>query len=122
MNLFVYGTLKDRGLIQSLLGRSLGDPSVATMPQCTTVISARGFPVIIPSENSSVEGVVWRGLTDQDFVILDKYEGCHVETPVYQRAKRKVIIDGKTEEVWVYLGTSMFIISIRKGSDERNIG
>ena len=121
MNLFVYGTLKDREFIQSLLERSLGDPSVAMMPECTTVISKWGYPVIIPSENLSVEGVVWRGLTAQNFAVLDRYEGCHVETPVYQREKRKVIIDGKTEEVWVYFGTSTFLISIRKGSDERNI-
>jgi gamma-glutamylcyclotransferase (GGCT)/AIG2-like uncharacterized protein YtfP len=122
MNLFVYGTLKDREFIQSLLERSLGDPSVAMMPECTTVISKWGYPVIIPSENLSVEGVVWRGLTAQNFAVLDRYEGCHVETPVYQREKRKVIIDGKTEEVWVYFGTSTFLISIRKGSNERNIG
>ena len=122
MNLFVSGTLKDRELIQLLLGRSLGNPSVAIMPECTTVMSNRGYPVIIPSENSNVQGVVWRELTDQDFVILDKYEGCHVETPIYQREKRAVIINRKTEEVWVYFGTSPFIISIRKGSDERNIG
>ena len=122
MNLFVYGTLKDREFIQSLLERSLGDPSVAMMPECTTVISKWGYPIIIPSENLSVEGVVWRGLTAQNFAVLDRYEGCHVETPVYQREKRKVIIDGKTEEVWVYFGTSTFLISIRKGSNERNIG
>ena len=122
MNLFVYGTLKDRKFIQSLLERSLGDPSVAMMPECTTVISKWGYPVIIPSENSSVEGVVWRGLTSQNFAVLDRYEGCHVQTPVYQREKREVIIDGKTEEVWVYFGTSTFLISIRKGSNERNIG
>ncbi len=122
MNLFVYGTLKDRELIQSLLKRPLGDPSVVIMPECTTVISQWGYPVLIPSEHSSVEGVVWRGLTDQDFAILDRYEGCHVETPIYQREKRQVIIEGKTEDVWMYFGTSTFIISIRKGSDERNIG
>ena len=122
MNLFVYGTLKNRELIQSLLGRSLGEPNVAIMPECATVISNRGYPVLIPSAHSSVEGVVWRGLTAQDFAVLDRYEGCHVETPVYQREKRKVIIDSETEEVWVYCGTSTFTISIRKESDERNIG
>ena len=122
MNLFVYGTLKDRELIQSLLKRPLGEPNVAIMSECTTVISNRGYPVLIPSEDSSVEGIVWQGLTDQDFAILDRYEGCHAETPVYQREKRKAVIDGKTEEVWVYFATSAFLISIRKGSDERNIG
>ena len=108
MTLFVYGTLKDKELIQSLLERPLGDPSVAIMPECTTVISRWGYPVMIPDENLNVEGIVWRGLTAQDFAILDRYEGCHVETPVYQREKRKAIIDGKTEEVWAYFGTSTF--------------
>ena len=77
---------------------------------------------MIPSENLSVEGIVWRGLTVQDFAVLDRYEGCHVETPVYQRERREVIIEDKAEEVWVYFGTSTFIISIRKGNDEPNIG
>lgn len=77
---------------------------------------------MIPSENLSVEGIVWRGLTVQDFAVLDRYEGCHVETPVYQREKRKIIIEGKSEEVWAYFGTSAFLISIRKESDESNIG
>jgi len=108
MNLFAYGTLKDRELIQRLLGRSLGEPNVAIMPECTTVISNRGYPVLIPNEDSSVEGIVWQGLTDQDFAILDRYEGCHVDTPIYRREKRQVIIDNKTEEVWVYFGTSTF--------------
>lgn len=121
MNLFVYGTLKDSELIQSLLNRSLNEPRVATMPECTTVISKRGYPVLIPSEHLSVEGVVWQGLTVQDFAVLDRYEGCHVAAPIYQREKREVIIDGRTEEVWTYFGTSTFIISIRKGSDERNV-
>ena len=121
MDIFVYGTLKDREFIQSLLERPLGDPSVAIMPECTTIISKWGYPVIVPSENSSVEGIVWHGLTDQDFTVLDRYEGCHVETPVYQREKRKVIIEGKIEEVWTYFSTSAFLTSIGKGSDESNI-
>ena len=122
MNLFVYGTLKDRGLIQELIGRPLGDPSVAIMPECTIVISERGFPVLVPSQDSRVEGVVWRGLTVQDLAVLDRYEGCHVETPIYQREKRKIPIEGKTEEVWVYFCTSRFLVSVRKESNDPNIG
>lgn len=122
MNLFVYGTLKDKEFIQSLLERTLSVPSVAIMPECTTVISKSGYPVIIPSKNSSVEGMVWRGLTDEDFSVLDRYEGCHVETPVYQREKRNVIINDEIEEVWTYFSSSLFLSSIRKGSDEPNIG
>ena len=76
---------------------------------------------MIPYENSSVQGVVWRGLTVEDFTVLDRYEGCHVQNPVYQREKRKVMIEGTVEEVWTYLATSTFLTSIRKGSDESDI-
>lgn len=108
MNLFVYGTLKDKKFIQALLKRSLDNPSVAIMPECTTVVSKWGYLVMIPDENSIVEGVVWRGLTIRDLAILDRYEGCHVEEPIYQREKRKIIVEGKTEEVWAYFSTPMF--------------
>lgn len=121
MNLFVYGTLRDRELIQSLLNRSLNEPSTAIMSECTTIISEQGFLVLIPQANSSVEGLVWRGLTTQDFAILDRYEGCHVETPVYQREKRKTVIGEKVEEVWTYFATSAFLISIREEHDEPDI-
>ena len=78
--------------------------------------------MLIPNEDSSVEGIVWQGLTDQDFAILDRYEGCHVDTAIYHREKRQVITDGKTAEVWVYFATATFLISIRKESDEPSIG
>ncbi len=113
MNLFVYGTLKDRDFIQSLLERSLGDSSAAIMLECATVTSKWGYLVMISDENSSVEGVVWQGLTVEDFVILDRYESCHVETPVYQRERRKVIIEDEVEEVWAYFGTPIFLTQIR---------
>ena len=77
--------------------------------------------MLIPQENSSVEGLVWRGLTAQDFAVLDRYEGCHVEAPVYQREKRRVMIGEKVEEVWTYVATSAFLISIREEYDESGI-
>ena len=113
MNLFVYGTLKDRQFIQSLLKRTLDKPVEAIMPGFTTVASTWGYLVMVPDENSSVEGVVWRGLTAQDFIILDRYEGCDVETPVYQREKRRGMADDREEEVWGYFGTPAFLAQIR---------
>ena len=114
MNLFVYGTLKDKKFIQSLLKRPLDNPGVAIMPECTTAISQQGYFVMIPDQDSSVKGVVWQGLTIQDLVILDQYEGCHVEEPIYQREKRKIIIESKIEEVWAYFATPMFLSQIRR--------
>lgn len=109
MNLFVYGTLKNLEFIQSLLDRSLDNPAKAVIPGFTTVISEWGYPVMVPAEESSVDGVVWRGLTAEDFEIVDRYERCNTETPVYQREKRKVIVEGREEEVWAYFGTPAFL-------------
>ncbi len=91
------------------------------MSECTTITSKQGFLVLIPQANSSVEGLVWRGLTVQDFAVLDRYEGCHVETPVYQREKRQIMIGEKVEEVWTYFATSAFLISIGEEHDESDI-
>ena len=109
MNLFVYGTLKNPEFIQSLLQRSVGMPSRATLPGFTTVISDWGYPVMIPAGASSVDGIVWRNLTDKDFEILDRYEACNTETSVYQREKRKVTVEGREEEIWAYFGTPAFL-------------
>ena len=64
---------------------------------------------MVPAEESSVNGIAWRDLTDEDFEILDWYEGCNTETPVYQREKRKVTVEGREEEMWAYFGTPAFL-------------
>lgn len=117
MNLFVYGTLKDHEFIQTLLNRFLDAPSKAIFPGFTTVISKSGYPVMVPAEGCSVDGIVWRDLTDRDFEIMDRYEGCETETPVYQREKRKAIVEGREEEIWAYIGTPAFLIQTRWEDD-----
>lgn len=113
MNLFVYGTLKDREFIQTLLNRRLDEPSKAIFPGFTTVMSKSGYPVMVPAKGCSVDGIVWRDLTDRDFEIMDRYEGCNTQTPVYQREKRKAIVEGREEEIWAYFGTPAFLIQMR---------
>ena len=112
MNLFVYGTLRAREFIQSLIGHTLDEAVKATMPGFTTVMSQWGYPVMMSAQDSSVEGIVWRGLREGDFIILDRYEGCDAEAPVYRREKRMVIITGREEEAWAYLGTSAFLTQV----------
>ena len=109
MNLFVYGTLKDLEFIQSLLNRFLDKPARAIIPGFTTVISKWRYPVMVPAEESSVNGIAGRDLTVEDFEILDWYEGCNTETPVYQREKRKVTVEGREEEMWAHFGTPAFL-------------
>lgn len=109
MNLFVYGTLKDKEFIQSLLKRRLHTPSKAVLQGFTTVVSKSGYPVMVPAEGCGVDGIVWRDLTERDFQIMDSYEGCNTDTPVYQREKRKAIVEGREEEIWAYCGTPAFL-------------
>ena len=112
MNLFVYGTLMYREQIEFLLRRKLGDPVKAAIPNFTmVVISEWGYPVIIPESNSIVEGVIWRELTEKDFITLDHYEGCNKEFAVYQRERQKVVVGGHEEEAWVYVASPAFLES-----------
>ena len=112
MNLFVYGTLMYREQIEFLLRRKLGDPVEATIRGFTMIIASEwGYPVIIPESNSIVEGVVWRELTEKDFITLDYYEGCDEEFAVYQRERRKVVAGGYEEEAWVYVASPAFLES-----------
>ena len=121
VNLFVYGTLMHREQIEFLLNHTLDDPVEAIMVGFTTVISEWGYRVMVPSENARVKGIVWKELTAQDFVILDRYEGCNVEVPVYQREKRQVMIHNRQEEAWGYFGTPNFFERIHNAKNTRKL-
>ena len=110
----------DRARIESLLEHPLGDPHGAVMPGFTTVTFEWTYPVMIPDDGASVEGIVWCGLTDHDLIALDRYEGCAVPVPVYQREKRKITIDDREEEVWAYFGTPAYTAQIRRRKETEN--
>ena len=110
----------DRARIESLLEHPLGEPHAAVMPGFTTVTFEWTYPVMIPDDGASVEGIVWCGLTDHDLIILDRYEGCDVPVPVYQREKHKIMIGDREEEVWAYSGTPAYIAEICRIKETEN--
>ena len=118
VNLFVYGTLMEREQIEVLLKRKLGEPAGAVTEGATLVVSDWGYPAMIPSETHTVRGVVWRGLTDQDLTILDRYERCDMKPPLYRREQRKILIENQEEDAWMYLGTPTFLTQMNMKRDE----
>ncbi|MEP4246305.1 NUDIX domain-containing protein [Tateyamaria sp.] len=76
-NLFFYGTLRHRALLETVIGRAGDglDVARAVLPDHAVLAARDGpFPVLIRDPASRAEGIVVRGLTDQDIARFDFYE------------------------------------------------
>lgn len=75
INLFAYGTLMWTDVLESVIGRRLqGEPAVLS-GYCRLCVKGECYPVAVPCENNSVEGLLYRGITENDIVFLDAFEG-----------------------------------------------
>jgi nudix-type nucleoside diphosphatase (YffH/AdpP family) len=76
--LFFYGSLRHMPLLEIVLARlpSAVDLSEAVLQGYACYAVAQGpFPMLVPQEGARAEGVVVRGLTEQDMALIDYYEG-----------------------------------------------
>ena len=77
-NIFLYGTLCDRELLEICLGRSLANVSLVSAKlenHSVFWVKNRNFPVIKFSRGSFALGLAVLNLEDQDLEQLDFYEG-----------------------------------------------
>jgi len=75
MNLFAYGTLMWPKVMTALIGRCPeGVPAVLSGYVRLRVKDAN-YPAIKESAGHSVEGILYRGLTDREMQVLDHFEG-----------------------------------------------
>ena len=77
-NIFLYGTLCDKELLEICLGRSLANVSLlcAKLENHSVFwVKNRNFPVIKFNRGSFVQGLAVLNLEDQDLEQLDFYEG-----------------------------------------------
>ena len=82
-DLFFYGTLRHRPLLQRVLGRALDgvDLIPARLPghRCAWALDQSGrvqsFPVVEPDRAAAAPGLLARGLGAEDIARLDFYEG-----------------------------------------------
>lgn len=103
MKLFTYGTLSRRHRLETLLGRKLADPVPAVLPGYAKYPTPRGYPIVLPKEDCSVEGRAW-DVDESELSYVDHYEGMDETPPFYRRVRVTIIIDGKETEALAYEG------------------
>ena len=100
MRLFVYGTLTEPACVERVTGRRFaGRP--ATLRGWRRTIGTHGYPVIHPSADGMVEGVVLDGLDDEALGALDAYED---EGRLYLRREVTVLAAGESIPCHAYVG------------------
>lgn len=104
-NLFAYGTLQLPEITERVMGRALqGEPATLTGYRVGLVARAN-FPGIVPDATASVPGMLICGITQQELVKLDQYEG-----ELYRRVRVQVVLDQMSSgaqpvatKCWAYL-------------------
>lgn len=83
MKLFVYGSLKEKDILERVLGRSWqGHYREAVLPDYVKV-QPSWYPMIFKQEGSQVEGFLVDNLSYDDFEELDRYES--LSTGLFRR-------------------------------------
>lgn len=101
--LFVYGTLRFPPVLQALLGRvpALSD---AELPGWrAAALPGRTYPGLVPG--AGARGVVLDGLTEEEWAVLDAFEGSgYIRSEV-------VLADGRTAWTYIWLDTEGVLAS-----------
>ncbi len=102
--LFVYGTLMEPSVRDRVLGARQGVIARTARLAGHRRLTIPGFeyPVIAAGEPSDrVDGQLLRGLTPDDYTILDEYED--VDDGLYARVRAVVDTADGQESAWVYV-------------------
>lgn len=100
MALFLYGTLRHLPLLDIVLGdASSGRVRRAALPGHVALrVAGAGYPMIVPRDGGAAEGLILDGVTAEERMRLDFYEGGYA----YALAPAMAVSDGFSEEVEVY--------------------
>jgi|GEM_PF-7134776 gamma-glutamylcyclotransferase (GGCT)/AIG2-like uncharacterized protein YtfP len=100
-HLFVYGSLKDPSIFESITGDVPHPKKNARLPGYAHAEPCFGYPVIRPQKNGIVTGEIIYNVSEEAFKKLDEYE--EIGT-LYQRTQVSVQTEGKTITAFVYTG------------------
>lgn len=75
MNLFAYGTLMWPDVLEAVTGRRMAGEKITLAGYKRLRAKDRHYPVILRSPEDSVSGVLYTGLTEEEFQCLDAFEG-----------------------------------------------
>ncbi|WXG40569.1 MAG: gamma-glutamylcyclotransferase family protein [Candidatus Freyarchaeum deiterrae] len=106
--LFVYGTLLDQEFTENLVGKGL-TYLPAKLHGFEKINPSELFPYnyIIPHDGCAVEGMLIKGLDEDSFKILDRYEG--VNSGLYKRIRVKVSTNQGNIEAYTYIAGKRFL-------------
>lgn len=102
VDLFVYGTLRDKRLLQQLTGKPFRT-SPACLKDFKKWTTPAGYAYILPNKGSKVEGLVVWGIDPESLRRLDRYED---EGQLYFRKKIRVICGKRRVACQAYIGNS----------------
>jgi len=102
IQLFVYGTLMDRALVQQLTGRRFRTQA-ALLHGYRKVVPQNGYPYIVSDSGGTVEGIV---LHDVDAVALRAFDAYEEEGELYRRTAVVVTVDAQPTPAFAYVGIS----------------
>lgn len=106
---FAYGTLSDETLVDALLERKVSSESARLLGFELLTLEKLGYPTLFAAEDSAVEGILFRGVEEEDYQRLDAYEG--VGEGLYRRIEADISVPGDDastsarERAYVYVAT-----------------
>lgn len=100
IQLFVYGTLMDRALVQQLTGRRFRTQA-ALLHGYRKVAPQNGYPYIVADSGDTVEGIV---LHDVDADALHAFDAYEEEGQLYRRTAVVVTVDAQAMPAFAYVG------------------
>ncbi len=97
--LFCYGSLQVAEVIHAVIGRAPEGVAASLADHALFRVCDVTYPGVAPVAGATAPGMVYDGLTDDEFARLDHFEG-----EPYVRGTRPVhLADGTTTHAWVYL-------------------
>lgn len=97
--LFVYGTLEFPEVVRKLLGATLDGEKAILRGFARYLLVNREYPGIVRDPDSSVDGVLYQGVTPKYIRLLDRYED-----NIYDRQRVQVInAKGEPVDAWAYI-------------------
>lgn len=98
MELFVYGTLMVSDVMRGVCGYAkVGEPAQLN-GFCRRLVRGEIYPAIAPAVGEAVDGLLYRGVTDQQTRLLDAFEG-----DFYERQLVSVTVQGNLVSADAYV-------------------
>ena len=105
MNLFAYGTLMWPEVLESVMGRWLKGEEAVLTGYTRLRVKDQHYPVMIQSLEDSVEGILYTGLTEQEFQCLDVFEGVEYDRLIVEFGEIRAQVYVLSND-WKHIATS----------------